>query len=289
LIRQWLVRFATDCSEPVDPARIALFEDSFYEVPLEVLKPAFEATLKTNHFQGHPKVSDVWKYIDKANLSGVELVAAQKWPEVLSAADSGNGFGDFDAATQLAARRAGNLYHLDTHKDENFARERFIAAYKLIHETQQAENLLSDGEAKNIVRQLAAAQSQQPAQKELPPIAAPPAAGPLTENDIGEVRAAFNALRAKLGEKPSVSVKVLEAELLAEAGRATALTEEERIAEAKHVLSPEQFERWMSMRDHAKELCAAAEAGSRRSPPRMQRSAVSRKEQRLRGRASCKG
>ena len=149
--------------------------------------------------QFFPTPGEVRARIDNAEVKGIELKAVEAWDRALSVAErDGHGYDALDAAMQHAIRAAGGLTWIESCAltELQWARKRFLEDYTLSRETQQAGNLLSDGEAKKIVRQLTTQSKPRP--RELSPLTEPAAAESVTPDD--PIRADFAALRGKLNQ-----------------------------------------------------------------------------------------
>lgn len=164
VIREWLVRFGTEWSEPID-ARIALWEDELADLSPESIEQACRITLRTHRF-GFPKIADLRAQIEKAQTCVADLEAAAAWENYLSHikrffhADIGwsRGTPRLSAIIEHCGRAAGGAHWVECcpETELQWARKRFLDAYKLVHETKQVENLIGEGEAKEILRRLSA-------------------------------------------------------------------------------------------------------------------------------------
>jgi hypothetical protein len=187
--RKWVVIFAELHSRAVSGEFVEIWCRALADIEPDLLDRACEQTLKTCKF--FPTPADVRALIDEAESNARKIEAEAAWQRVFRAASLGGHFEDFDGPTQKALGRSGWSYlvHCDSYEGARFAEKQFIAAYICLHETRQAENLLSDGQAKKIIGQLGAELKRAP--RELPPIA-PAAAEPLAPGD--PIRADLAAL-----------------------------------------------------------------------------------------------
>lgn len=173
IVRKWIVAIAELCGKELTPPLVQLWCELLADIDPSLLDRALEETAQTCR-RFFPTPGEVRARIANAEAKGVELKAMQAWERALSVAEhDGRGYGALDGATQHAIRAAGGLTWIEScPRDElQWARKRFLEDYTLIHETQLAENLLSDGDAKKIIRQLAAG-SKQPKPRELSPVTA---------------------------------------------------------------------------------------------------------------------
>jgi hypothetical protein len=207
VVRRWIVAIAELCGKELTPPLVELWCQLLGDIDAALLDRALEETAKTcGRF--FPTPGEVRARIEDVEAKGIELKAEEAWQRALSVAErDGNGFHALDAATQHAIRAAGGLAWIEScPRDElQWARKRFLEDYKLVRETCQSEHLLSDGEAKKILRQLAS-QPKPLGPKELPTVERSAAVGPLAPED--SIRADLAALRNKLNQpepKPVMS------------------------------------------------------------------------------------
>lgn len=210
MIREWVARFAVNCGQQLSEARVLLWIDELSDIEPDRLIAAFRAVMRSHTFNSIPQIGDIRAKIDQAESNGLELRAVQAWEHALGVAESdGRGFQALDAATQHAILAAGGLHWMESCPEQElqWAKKRFLEDFKLVHETRQTEHLLSDGEAKQIVRQLAA---KRPRPRALSPVTVPTATAALPPDD--PIRAEFAALREQLNRPEPMPTKT-EAEL----------------------------------------------------------------------------
>ena len=263
VIREWVARFAINCGQPPSEARVLLWIDELSDIEPDRLEAAFRAVLRSHTFNSIPQVGEIRAQIKQADSNARDIEAALAWDKVLRFVDCSVWSG---IVLTTKERRAANLVrafdrieHCDTDEDLDWIRKEYLKSYARVCDLEENEYLLPEGEARKLLCKLGAAskeidpkQLQRPAATPTAPIAPGNIAEPLTARDLREIRADLNALRATLPEKS----KLTDAEIHAEAKRVAALTEEELISEAKNSLPPAQFEHWLRMHEHAKQLRA---------------------------------
>jgi hypothetical protein len=155
-------------------AVVAIYYELLSDIPIPQLDAACRRVTQRARF--FPKPADIRDVLEEPAAKALQLDAENAWDRTLRFVQQGmfSGIRELPPQVMHAARAAGGLGWIESCPpgDLQWAKKRFIEDYKLIHETRQAEHLLSDGEAKKIIRQLAA-QSEQPTRKALVPIAAP--------------------------------------------------------------------------------------------------------------------
>ncbi len=168
-IAEWLVKFCAMFDKSLTPLLKATWCEALADLDAGMIEAACLHVSKTAEF--FPSPGTIRKCRDQADARGFELVAAQKWQQLLAwigrwyHPDVGvnRRAPELDAAIQFAARSAGGFHWISTcpESELNWARKRFIEDYGRIHEAGQAEHLLSDGEAKNIITRLRAGPPEQ--------------------------------------------------------------------------------------------------------------------------------
>src|SRR5712664_3959020 len=124
LIRDWLLRFALNAGQALNPTDLgvfqALWEDGFADLSCDVLEVAFRRTLRECKFWP-VKVADVRERVDKANSAALELEAAEAWERWFAHvqkyfhADLGwdRHAPHLDAITEHAGRAAGGAHWIE--------------------------------------------------------------------------------------------------------------------------------------------------------------------------------
>lgn len=205
-----MVRLATDCGEPLDPARVALWEDELRDLSAEQIEQACQRALRTHRF-GFPKIADVRAQIDQVQSRAVQLEAGDAWDFALNYAvrwydpDLGikRGAPELPPRIEHAIRAAGGLHWMwgCPESELQWARKRFLEDFTNLEELGQVENMLPDGDAKRILRQLAA-RSELLARGTVAPPAELPERGPVPPDDA--IRAEWAALGQKLNTPSTV-------------------------------------------------------------------------------------
>jgi hypothetical protein len=155
----------------------ALYADVLSDLSVEQVDAAFLAASRTCRF--FPTPADIRAQIDGADKNALQLEAEralenfERWLDRWYHPDCGilRGAPSLDRVTEHAARAAGSFTYLASCSEQDliWARKRFIESYVRVHETRQIEYLLSDREAKQILRELAAPRPR-PEQKRIPPV-----------------------------------------------------------------------------------------------------------------------
>lgn len=157
IIIKWLRVIAELCGREVTPLLAASWCELLSDIEPALLENALRETAKTcGRF--FPTPGEVRERIAKADHGALELQASQQWERALKVAESdGRGYQSLSPATQQAIRAAGGLTWIEScpRSELQWARTKFIQTYLLIHDSGQHEHLLSDGDAKNLVRELA--------------------------------------------------------------------------------------------------------------------------------------
>lgn len=163
--RQWLVKFAEICQKPITPALAGIWAEQLSDIAPALLNCACDRLAKTWTSGFLPTPGNVRVQIETANSSGLELEAAEAWERwfvhVKHFYHPDIGWDGrapkLDAITEHAGGAAGGAHWVEVcpESDLQWARKRFIDAYKLAHKTGQVRNLLTRGEAKSILKRLA--------------------------------------------------------------------------------------------------------------------------------------
>lgn len=155
LIRRWIVAIAELTGKELTGALVELWCGLLADIEPGLLERALEETAKTcGRF--FPTPGEVRERIDRASANALELEAQSAWEQALKLAERDGSMRQLDAKSQHAVRVAGGLGWIESCSREElqWARKRFIDDYKLIHETGQAQHLLSDSEAREFLKSL---------------------------------------------------------------------------------------------------------------------------------------
>jgi hypothetical protein len=156
LIRKALAVFGENYREEVSAELSKIWDQALADIPTEQLTVAFDLVLKT--CRRFPSVADVRAQVAQADEYAFSLEAEEAWQRALDFITQGcwSRVKELDGKTMHAVRAAGGSEWIEScsREDLQWAKKRFIADYTLIHEMGQAERLLSDGEAKRLLREL---------------------------------------------------------------------------------------------------------------------------------------
>jgi hypothetical protein len=166
VVRKWLVVFTEICQRDLTPALVAIWVEQLGDIPPDRLQQAFDRLAKTWRSNFLPTPGNVRAQLDDADSHGLTLCAEDDWQNYLAWSreyfhpDTGIAprAPHLSAQTEHAIRAAGGHRYIATCSEDNlqWAKRRFVADFELIHETEAAEHLLSDGNAKRIIHELAA-------------------------------------------------------------------------------------------------------------------------------------
>jgi hypothetical protein len=164
--RQWLVKFVAVTGQKAEPVLFEIWSEQLRDIPPERLDAACDRLMKSWRFPKLPLPGDVRAQLDGADTKGFELEAQTEWQKLLAwirenvFPDTGirRGAPRLAPAVEHAAKAAGGVYYIERCSEDQlgWCRKTFLAAYKNVHETAQAEHLLGEGEAKRILARLAA-------------------------------------------------------------------------------------------------------------------------------------
>jgi len=169
LVREWLVKFAelyrkNGAPYPLTAIMTALWIDSLNDLATDQLEAACRSLVKAGCRREFPVPADVRGHLEQAEAKGFELEAETEWQRLLAWVrqnvfpDTGirRGAPKLAPAVEHAAKAAGGIYFIERCPEDQlvWCRKTFLAAFKNIHETRQAEHLLGDGEAKRILAEL---------------------------------------------------------------------------------------------------------------------------------------
>src|SRR5579864_1357969 len=171
LIRRWIVTYAdtyrTPSGMPLDVSdgrQAKIYEIALADIPIAQLTVALERALQTCKF--FPTIAEIRQLVEQTNSSGFALKAETEWHNFLLWVrkfyhpDLGitSGAPELSAAVQFAARAAGGIHWIESCAESAllWAKKRFVETFTRVHETGEAERLLTDGEAKRILANLRA-------------------------------------------------------------------------------------------------------------------------------------
>jgi hypothetical protein len=147
----------------LDADDIAIYERLLKDLPAERLDAACEATSKTCKF--FPTPAEIRAQLDQADAKAFGLEAEEAWQRALHFCtrhfhpDMGinRRAPKLPAAIEHAIRAAQGMSFIYNADREQlvWAKKRFIEDFTNIHETGQVEHLLTDGEARRLLRQIA--------------------------------------------------------------------------------------------------------------------------------------
>lgn len=155
IIRQWIVAIAELCGKELTEALVDLWCRLLSDIEPELLDRALEETARTcTRF--FPTPGEIRARIAQVDKKAAELEAEQAWQRALKFAVSPCFSKELDARSQHAARAAGGISWIESCPETElpWARKRFIESYLRIKELHQAENLLTDSDAKKFLREV---------------------------------------------------------------------------------------------------------------------------------------
>jgi hypothetical protein len=178
IARQRLVRFAEICQREIGSVLPSIWAEQLADIPPEKLNLACDRLEKTWRSGFLPTIGDVRAQLDDAESKAFDLAAENEWQRLLAwirenyFPDTGirRGAPRLAPAVEHAARAAGGFHFLEgcTQSQLVWCRKTFLAAYRNVHETGQVENLLGDGQAKQILARFKAGPREEP--KPLPAV-----------------------------------------------------------------------------------------------------------------------
>jgi nucleotide-binding universal stress UspA family protein len=136
LIRQWAVRFASNCGKALSDDLVALWQDELSDLPFDVLEAAFRKTMQTCRFW--PTVADIRSHVQQADSTVADAEAERAWDKVLEYAVrfgnvSSNSIPPITNQAMAAGLRAvGGKDFLEAASDEQrlWARKLFLEIYQ---------------------------------------------------------------------------------------------------------------------------------------------------------------
>jgi hypothetical protein len=197
--REWAATFAElFCVSLADrgPRFVNLWVSALSDLDPHVLDAACKRATQTCKF--FPTPAEIRAHVDRADAAGLHLRAEEAWQDLLEWIRKfyGPDLGVSRIATELPApvthalRAAGGLHWIwgCPESDLQWAKKRFVEDFVRVHETHQVEFLLTDGEARKILRRVAGAVER---------LQLSPHADPVAESNykptVDEVRAAKHA------------------------------------------------------------------------------------------------
>jgi hypothetical protein len=203
IARQWLVKFGEICQREVTPALAQIWDKQLCDIPPDLLERACNQVAKTWTSSFLPTPGNIRAVIDQADARGFDLKAEEAWQFALEYCtrsyhpDVGVSrcAPELPTAIEHAIRAAGGIHFIYNCSDEQlvWAKKRFTEDFATVHEMSNDERLLTDGEARGILRRITAAPRRA---REL----TAPATRETETPDKAEVVAAFAALREKLNQ-----------------------------------------------------------------------------------------
>ena len=186
VVRRWVVYFGEIYGKEITPALVTLWCRLLADIEPALLERACIETAKRCKF--FPTPAEIRAQIEQANAGGLQLEAKEAWATYRKHVDENyhpdlgwrRGTPSLSAAVEHAGQEAGGANWVSTcpESELQWCEKRFIDDFVLVHQTGQVEHLLTRGEAKRVLAQLAdvtaGALHAQP--KALPPD--PPPANP---------------------------------------------------------------------------------------------------------------
>ena len=164
VVRKWLVVFGSLFQREITPFLIGSWCELLADLDAGTIEKACMEAAKMCRF--FPNPGDIRALLKQAESSSFGLEAETKWQQLLTWVrdnvfpDTGirRGAPRLSPAVEHAARAAGGVYFLERCSQQElvFARKNFLAAYGNVHEAGKSEHLIGEGEAKQILKRLAA-------------------------------------------------------------------------------------------------------------------------------------
>ncbi len=173
LIRLWIGKLSVNAGQALTPTALGVFEsiwqEGFEDLDYAVLEAAFKKTLRECSYWP-VKVADVRSRIDRAKEVATSGVAEQAWQRVLElrrrfwnpdvAGGFSRGMPELSPRIDRAARAAGVFRdHESVEALHVWAKKKFIECFTRWDEAGESENLLPDGEIKNLLTDFAQAKA----------------------------------------------------------------------------------------------------------------------------------
>jgi hypothetical protein len=164
VVRKWIVVFGSLFLREITPLLVSSWCELLGDLPAALVEAACAQVAKTCRF--FPAPGEIRAQIDQAESKAFELEAERGWEQLLNwirenvFPDSGirRGAPRLAPAVWHAAKAAGGVIDLESCKADQlpWRRKTFLSSYKNIRETAQVEHLLSDGDARKLLRDLSA-------------------------------------------------------------------------------------------------------------------------------------
>jgi hypothetical protein len=167
--RFWIGKLSVNAGQALSPTALGVFEsiwqEGFEDLDYGVLEAAFKKTLRECSYWP-VKVADVRSRIDRAKEVATTEVAEQAWQRVLELRrrfwnpDMPGGFSrgmpELSPRVDRAARAAGVFRDHETVEALHvWAKKKFIESFTRWDEAGESQNLLPDGEIKNLLARVA--------------------------------------------------------------------------------------------------------------------------------------
>jgi len=167
-VRRWLIRFAALYDKQISSALPSIWVDALKDIPPTVLAEAMkkiELTFVPTNACPFPTPAHIHNLIGEADSEGLDADAEDAWQYVLRYARKfvlpGIGLASdappLDPIIEKAASAAGGLARIERCPTEElvWARKTFIENYKRLHRLPEHSLLISNGEARKILADLA--------------------------------------------------------------------------------------------------------------------------------------
>ena len=169
LIEKWVVRFALNAGQVLDPTAIAIYVslwmEAFSNVSVPVLRQAFRRTLQTAKFWPI-KVADIMDHIARAEESASAEAAELAWQQVLDLYRKcynpdipqylDRALSKLPEQVRRAALAAGVFREHETSESLHvWCKRRFIESFLAWDERKQNELLLPSGEMRDLIEKSA--------------------------------------------------------------------------------------------------------------------------------------
>ena len=161
IARQWLVKFGEICQKEVSSTLFAIWDEQLRDIPPELLDRACDRLAKTWQSGFLPTPGNVRAQIATVDAKGLQVEAEEAWQRALRHAREYFGarfVPDLDAASEHAVRAAGGLAFIEGCSESElvWAKKRFVEDFNRLRETGESMHLLTRGEARRILQQIAA-------------------------------------------------------------------------------------------------------------------------------------
>lgn len=161
IARKWLVIFAEmfDVDLTQRARMVEIWCRALSDLPPAVLGRACERTVRTTRF--FPKPGEIRVHVDEADAAGLQVEAERAWEIALEYArqwDGSRHAPGLPGKIERVVRCAGGLHWLEgcPESELQWARKRFIEAFSRADELERSGELLTRGDARSILRELAA-------------------------------------------------------------------------------------------------------------------------------------